>query len=150
MQRPSVEDTLLIHDLYARYSWALDSGDTDAYVELYAPDAVVFETRPEGLRRAEGHAAIREFVMRFHGNPDFPGRQHRNSQLVILPDPEGREDHWRVRTYVLTTEVRDGGPPTLFWCGRADDIVVKLDREWLIKHREIKPWAGDILERFVS
>src|SRR5580658_11334472 len=135
MQRPSVEDTLLIHDLYARYSWALDTGDTEAYVELYAPDAVVYETRPEGLRRAEGHAAIREFVMRFHGNPDFPGRQHRNSQLVILPDPDGREGHWRVRSYVLTTDVKDDGPPALFWCGRADDIVVKRAEDWFIKHR---------------
>ena len=51
-------------------------------------------------------------------------------------------------TVGLTTEVKDGDPPTLFWCGRGDDIVVKLGEEWLIKHREIKPWAGDVLELF--
>ena len=67
---------------------------------------------------------------------------------MILPDPENRDGHWRVRSYVLTTEVKDGDPPTLFWCGRGDDIVAKLGEEWLIKHREIKPWAGDVLERF--
>ena len=150
MMRPSVEDTLLIHDLYNRYSWALDTGDTEAYVQLYLPDAVVYETRPEGVRHAVGHDAIREFVQRFHSNPEFPGRQHRTSQVVILPDPEGREDHWMVHSYVLTTETKDGAPPTVFWCGRASDIVAKASGEWYLKQREIKPWAGDVLARFAT
>ena len=149
MKRPSVEDTLLIHDLFARYSWALDTGDTDAYVQLYAPDAVVLETRPEGVREARGHAAIRELVLRFHTDPAFPGRQHRTSQLVILPDPESRADHWLVRSYVLTTDTKDGAS-TLYWCGRALDVVVKVGGDWLIERREIKPWAGEILERFAA
>jgi ketosteroid isomerase-like protein len=150
VKRPSVEDTLLIHDLYARYSWALDTGDTDSYVQLYAPDAVVYETRPEGVRQASGHEAIREFVMRFHSNPDFPGRQHRTSQLVILPDPDEREDHWQVQSYVLTTETKRGGPPTVYWCGCAFDVVAKVGDDWMIKHREIKPWTGEVLRRFAA
>jgi SnoaL-like domain len=148
--RPSVEDTLLIHDLYARYSWALDTGDTESYVQLYTPDAVVYENRPEGVREATGHGEIREFVMRFHANPDFPGRQHRTTGLVILPDPDGRADHWRCRSYVLTTEFTDGGQATLFWCGHASDTVAKVEGEWLIKARTIKPWAGDVLARFAD
>jgi hypothetical protein len=150
MKRPSVEDTLLIHDLVARYSWALDTGDTDSYVRLYAPDGVVLETRPEGVREARGRDAIRELVLRFHSDIAFPGRQHRSSQLVILPDPEGRADRWLVRAYVLTTEMKGGHEPTLFWCGHTSDVVVKLEGEWFIKRREINPWAGDILERFAA
>lgn len=150
MKRASVEDTLLIHDLYARYSWALDTGDTDAYVRLYAPDAVVIENLEDGVREARGHDEIREFVLRFHGNPEFPGRQHRTSQLVILPDPEGREDHWHVRSYVLTTETKDGKPPLLYWCGAAFDTVAKVDGEWFLATREIKQWSGDLLERFAA
>jgi ketosteroid isomerase-like protein len=150
LKRPSVEDTLLIHDLYARYSWALDTGDTDAYVQLYTPDAVVHETRPEGVRQAVGHDGIRELVMRFHGDPNFPGRQHRTSQIVIAPDPQGRAGHWLVRGYVLTTDNKDGGPPTLYWCGHTTDTVVKAGDDWLIAEREIKPWAGDVLGRFAA
>ena len=150
MRRPSVEDTLLIHDLYARYSWALDTGDTEAYVQLYLPDAVVYETRTDGVREAAGHEAIRALVRRFHDDPEFPGRQHRTSQLVISPDPDGREDHWLVRGYVLTTDTKDGRPPTLYWSGHTIDIVTRVGPDWFIKRREIKPWSGDVLDRFAS
>ena len=144
MNRPAVEDQLSIHDLYARYSWALDTGDTEAYVRLFTTDAVVYETAPEGTREIEGHDQIREFVLRFHRNPAFPGRQHRISQILISPDPEGRPDHWQVRSYVLTTETKDGYTPNVFWCGYGEDIVRKVDAEWLITSREIKPWGVDV------
>jgi hypothetical protein len=150
MKRPSLEDTLLIHDLFARYSWALDTGDTDSYVQLYAPDAVILEARPEGVREARGHDAIRELVLRFHNDPAFPGRQHRSSQVVILPDPEGRADRWLVRAYVLTTEAGGGHSPSVYWCGHTTDIVVKIAADWVIERREINSWAGDVLSRFAA
>ena len=147
MNRPAVEDQLLIHDLYARYSWALDSGDTEAYVQLFATDAVVYETAREGTRQIEGHDQIREFILRFHRNPDFPGRQHRISQIVISPDPDGRADHWHVRSYVLTTETKDGYAPSVFWCGYGEDIVAKVGGDWFIRSREIRPWGVDVFTR---
>jgi hypothetical protein len=150
LKQPSLEDRALIHDLYARYSWALDTGDTEAYVDLFAPDAVVYETVAEGVRRAVGHEEIREFVLRFHRNPDFPGRQHRISQVLILPEPEGREDRWLVRSYVLTTEVKSGQPPTVFWCGYGEDVVTKRDGRWLIESRKIMPWNEEAFGRRLS
>ncbi len=39
MQGPSTQDRLEIYELYARYSWALDTGDTDGYVALFTKDA---------------------------------------------------------------------------------------------------------------
>jgi len=150
VRHPEAGDTLLIHELYARYSWALDTGNTDDYVRLFHPSARVYETTAAGLNEATGHDAIRAFVLRFHGNPDFPGRQHRISQIVIDPDPKGRPDHWSVRSYVLTTETAIGGPPALYWTGCAFDTVVKVDGEWLIVEREIRPWAGEQLERFAA
>ena len=150
MNHPAVEDALLIHELYARYSWALDTGNTEDYVRLFHPTATVYETTAAGVNEATGHDAIRAFVLRFHRNPDFPGRQHRISQIVIDPDPEGREDHWRVSSYVLTTETVPGAPPTLFWSGCAFDTVAKVGGEWRIAEREIRPWAGEQLVRFAG
>jgi hypothetical protein len=148
VKRPAAEDVLLIHELYARYSWALDTGNTEDYVRLFLPSATVYESTSTGVNEAMGHDAIRAFVLRFHGNPEFPGRQHRISQIVIDPDPQGRPDHWLVRSYVLTTETAPGAPPTLFWSGCAFDTVAKVAGEWRIAEREIRPWAGEQLERF--
>jgi hypothetical protein len=141
VRRPTAEDQLSIHDLYARYSWALDTGDTEGYVRLFATDAVVHENAADGAREIVGHDQIREFVLRFHENPEFPGRQHRIGQIVISPDPAGRPDHWHVRSYVLTTQTEDGYTPSVFWCGYGEDVVAKVDDEWLIRSREIKPWG---------
>jgi len=47
MHGPSVHDRLEIQDLYARYSWALDTGDTDGYVALFTADAEATEETRE-------------------------------------------------------------------------------------------------------
>jgi ketosteroid isomerase-like protein len=147
---PSVQDRLLIDELYARYSWALDTGDTDGYVDLFTPDAVVYETVPDGLRRVAGREEIREFVLRFHRNPDFPGRQHRFGQLLIARDPAGRDDRRLVRSYVLTTETKDGYAPTLYWCGWCEDVVRRLDGRWLIESRTIRPWTAELFRSGIA
>ena len=100
MNELSVDDRLLIQDLYARYSWALDTRDTDAYVGLFLRDAVVIENAAAGAVRVEGHDAIRTWVRRFHDDPAFPGRQHRTSQILIRPDPGGPHHAGRSRAVV--------------------------------------------------
>ncbi len=73
MQGPSTQDRLEIYELYARYSWALDTGDTDGYVALFTTDAVVTEeTRDRGSRCGKGHDEIRKLVMKFHYSRGFP------------------------------------------------------------------------------
>jgi hypothetical protein len=148
MKRPEVEDRILIDELYARYSWALDTGDTEGYVSLFLPDAEIVENLPDRVERGRGHDAVRELVLRFHRRPDFPGRQHRSTQLVVEPDPEGRNDHWLVRSYVLTTQPGPAEKPEVYWCGYCEDIVAKSNGEWFFARRDIRPWSGDVLARF--
>jgi SnoaL-like protein len=148
---PSAEDRARIEELYSRYSWALDTGDTDGYVALFTEDAeVTEEARDGGLEVKRGHAEIRELVLKFHENPEFPGRQHRMSQFVYEPDPEGRPDHWQVHAYVLTTQNRPPEPPTVYWCGHVTDVVAKVDGVWRLRSKAIKGWAGEVLSRFGS
>ena len=55
MAGPSAEDRTLIYEMYARYSWALDTGDTDGYVALFTDDAeATEETRTGDARGAQG------------------------------------------------------------------------------------------------
>lgn len=147
MPRPSVEDELAIRELYARYCWALDTGDTDGYVALFAPEAEATEETASGeLEVRKGREEIRKLVLKFHERPDFPGHQHQMAQLVF--EPEERPDHWIVRSYAWATINRPPKPPYLHWCGHIRDVVAKIDGEWQIVAKDIMGWSGEVLRRF--
>lgn len=151
MQRPSPEDRAEIQELYARYSWALDTGDTDAYVALFTEDAEASEeTRSGTVEVYKGREEIRKLVRKFHERADFPGHQLQMAQFVFEPDPQGRPQHWVVRSYAWATISRPPEPPRLHWCGHVRDIVVKVDGAWKIRSKAIRGWAGEVLARFHS
>lgn len=146
---PSVEDRFAIQDLYARYCWALDTGDTDGYVAMFTEDAeIVEEMREGGLDVRRGRDAVRALVRKFHERPDFPGHQHQMAQFVFAPDPDRRRDHWVVTSYAWATENRPPAPPKLYWCGHVRDIIAKVDGVWLIRSKQIMGWAGEVLAGF--
>ena len=149
MARPAVEDELAIRELYARYSWALDTGDTDAYCALFTEDAEATEETASGeLETRKGRDEIRKLVLKFHQRPDFPGHQHQMAQFVFEPDPASRPDRWVVRSYAWATINRPPEPPHLHWCGHIRDVVAKVDGEWKIAEKDIMGWAGEVLHRF--
>ncbi len=149
MNAPSVQDRLEIYELYARYSWALDTGDTEGYVALFTVDAeATEETREGGLEVRQGRDEIRKLVLKFHERVDFPGHQHQMAQFVFEPDPLGRPEHWVVRTYAWATINRPPAPPHLHWCGHVRDVVVKDGGEWKIRSKAIMGWTGTVLSRF--
>lgn len=151
MPLPTTEDELAIRNLYARYSWALDTGDTDGYVALFTPDATATEeTRNGGLEVRQGREEIRKLVLKFHEMPGFPGHQHQMAQFLFEPDPKGRTDHWQVRSYAWATINRPPQPPYLHWCGHIRDVVAKIDGEWLIAEKDIMGWAAEVLHRFAQ
>lgn len=151
MPGPSTEDRVEIYELYARYSWALDTGDTEGYVALFTDDAVATEeTRSGTLETRQGRDEIRKLVLKFHERADFPGHQHQMAQFVFERDPEGRPQHWVVRSYAWATINRPPDPPHLHWCGHIRDVVAKIDGEWKIRSKDIMGWSGKVLSRFDS
>ena len=149
MNGPSTEDRLQILELYARYCWALDTGDTDAYVALFTEDAeATEETRDRGLEVRKGRDEIRKLVLKFHQRPGFPGHQHQMAQFVFEADPQGRADHWVVRSYAWATINHPPAPPHLHWCGHIRDVIAKVDGQWLIRSKDIMGWAGAVLAGF--
>ncbi len=146
---PTTQDRTEIYELYARYSWALDTGDTEAYLDLFTTDAIATEeTSSGGIEVRQGRDEIRKLVRKFHDRPDFPGHQHQMAQFVFDADPEGRPDHWAVRSYAWATINRPPAHPYLHWCGHVRDVVAKVDGVWLIQSKEIMGWAGAVLSRF--
>ena len=149
MHGPSFQDRTEIYELYARYSWALDTGDTDGYVALFTADAEVTEETSSGeLEVRKGHDGVRKLVLKFHQRPDFPGHQHQMTQFVFEADPKGRPDHWVVRSYAWATINHPPAPPHLHWCGHVRDVVAKVDGVWKIHSKDIMGWAGAVLSRF--
>lgn len=146
---PGTEDRTAIYELYARYSWALDTGDTEGYLDLFTADAIATEETSGGeIEVRQGRDELRKLVRKFHDRPDFPGHQHQMAQFVFEPDPEARADHWVVRSYAWATINRPPAHPYLHWCGHVRDVVAKVDGAWLIRSKEIMGWAGAVLSRF--
>jgi uncharacterized protein (TIGR02246 family) len=58
----TAKDRLGIFDLFARYAWAYDCGDAEAYAETFTEDGVLAD---ENDLRAVGRPAIAEAIKRF-------------------------------------------------------------------------------------
>ena len=106
-------DRLAILEQIARYSYAWDDRDLEAYIALFVEDAsfVVDPELPGGPSvNATGHEAIRTWA-RERMDARKPGVQVRHHQSGTLFDELG-EDQARTRTMLLTSRVGpDGEPP---------------------------------------
>jgi uncharacterized protein (TIGR02246 family) len=113
------QDYLEIQQLYARYNWAIDAGDIEAYVALYTPDGT-FNT-------FNGAAGLRTFMK------DRPAgtRRHWNTNLIITPSPEGANG--KVYLMLLDVGVK---PPAASAAARYEDRLVKTAGGWRFKKRQ--------------
>jgi uncharacterized protein (TIGR02246 family) len=138
-----VQDRLMIEDLMARYEWALDTGDADAYGALFTSDGVLVS----GPRETKGRDAIakevRDLSARFRaaekanadGTPTRPRKVIHSYSNVIL-DIKGNEataksnwiEVWNIRT----------GSPEVGGAGEYHDRLVKQNGKWQFQHREIR------------
>ena len=143
-KRPSVSDRIAIDDLLARYAWALDTGDIDGLLDCFAPNAVIIEEVFEDPDRWEGHAGIRQLAEHYRGAPDFPGRQHHVSQVLV----SGQAPRCFVRSFAFVTECRGEPPYVLRFAGYYEDEVRKSKGTWHFSERVIRLWDGPALARF--
>lgn len=147
---PPLQDRLEIDDLYVRYLWALDTGDSDAYVDTFFADGIVREDQQDGSTfEGIGHEEVRKFVHKYHGDPAWAGHQHRETNRIFQLDPESRSDHYCVQSYVFSTVFdTDAHAASVTWAGYYRDVVARRDGEWKFVERWIAPWKGAVLKRF--
>lgn len=146
MAKLAIEDRLAITDLIADYAWALDTGDVEALVACFTPDARMVEEVFEDPDVWEGHDGIRRVAEHYRNAPGFPGRQHHVTQIQWFPQADGSV---KTRAFAFVTECHGEPPYELRFCGYYDDHVVKGgDGRWRFFRRTVRLWDGEILRNF--
>jgi ketosteroid isomerase-like protein len=135
------EDRAQIEDLQARYLFALDFRDPDAYAATFTEDGVL----DYGAGKIQGRAAIREMVARMRANDE---RQRTDDKSGLRP-AAGRHN---IANIVLEID-GDRARGTAYWFhmgnanperraqlnsfGHYEDELVKVNGEWLFGLRKI-------------
>jgi ketosteroid isomerase-like protein len=140
----TVADRVAINDLLAEYAWALDTGDVDALVACFTPDALVLEEVFEDADRWEGRDEISRFAEHYFNVPNFPGRQHHVTQLLV----KGNSKQCSARSFAFVTECQGEPPYTIRFAGYYEDKLVKVRNRWLFRERIIRLWDGEVLAHF--
>lgn len=129
------EDRAAIEDLQARYLFALDWGDADAYAECFAEDGVL----DWAFGVTEGREAIREEARGMAGKLEQVfGKgvklRHFVTQLAITVN--GDRAHSRAYWFEAMNNGPDG-EPKMGTFGHYEDECIRVDGRWLFKRRKI-------------
>jgi 3-phenylpropionate/cinnamic acid dioxygenase small subunit len=124
----SPEDRATLHDVYARYAYAFDGADADAWAALFAADG---RFAPPGIPEVVGTEALREFVA--SRSSELPGMRHLMSNVLV----EGTEAGARGSAYFLCFRLGPDGAFRIRNFGRYDDEFVKEGDTWKIARRSV-------------
>ena len=122
-----VDDLVEIQQLYARYNWTIDAGDSEGYASTFTPDGV--------FNANVGHDAIVKFADTFHAGLGSHVR-HWNTNLMILPTPNGASG----QVYLVLVDFANK-PATIVTSASYTDELVKTAQGWRFKKRTSK---GDV------
>jgi hypothetical protein len=111
-------DYLEIQQLYAKYNFAIDASDAQAYAALFVPDG--------SFNAYTGHDALVGFIK---GRPSGNLR-HWNTNLVITGTPEGANG----AVYLMLLDV-GVNPPVVTRAAKYEDTLVKTANGWRFKKR---------------
>jgi hypothetical protein len=139
------DDRFAIKDLMARYAWALDTGDVEAFIGCFAPEGVLVEHVFDEPDCWQGHESLRQLAEQYRRIPDFPGRQHYCGNTLVTAQPGGRA---HARSFTLVSECQGDPPYRLRFCGYFDDELVRREGQWLFERRTLRLWDGEVLVRF--
>ena len=124
-----------IRRLLARYNFAVDFGDAEAWADCFTPDGV-FICTPEGgplTGRHAGRDALVAYARTHYGIAKGNAR-HWNWNLDI--DGDGQTATMRCYMTVFTA-TRSESPATLSVTGVYRDSLAKVDGRWLFTQRHI-------------
>lgn len=123
----TAQDLVEIQQLYAKYNWTLDSGDSQGYAATFTPDGV--------FNNNVGQEAIAKFADGFHKGIGSH-LKHWNTNLMITPTPTGAAG----QVYLVLVDFATK-PASIFTSATYADELVKTPQGWRFKKRATK---GDV------
>ncbi|MGA2305094.1 MAG: nuclear transport factor 2 family protein [Acidimicrobiales bacterium] len=122
----TVEDQLAIQGLTARYNFAIDTGDGEAFAAAFVENGVL----DAAGQVTEGRAALADYARAFAGSVRAP--RHVITNLVI----DGDGTFATLKAY-LQLSIMSGEPPqsTVLAIGGYDDTLSKEDGTWRFVRR---------------
>lgn len=133
----TADDYLELMDLFARYAWALDTGDIDTLMTLFTDEPWI-EDPPQG--RLTGRAGVRQFLWKVIDRPIHHNRQHIVQPRVVHGGPE----HCEVVSFWVVGELK-GETAELARRGYYTDQCVKVDGSWRFASRYVRYWLPESL-----
>ena len=137
--RNYAEDRAEIEDLMARYLFAIDYNDWDAYVGVFAPDGVLEFASGTSVGRPAIRAMVTKFaegIGRFYHTEDGKPAKLRHVVLQSVIRVEGSRAWGRT----LWLEMANHGPGDTMKMGTYgiyEDEFKKVDGQWLIAKRNV-------------
>jgi uncharacterized protein (TIGR02246 family) len=138
-----MQDRAAIEALMWRYVRALDTLDANAYAAVFTEDGAF----GSGSTQRRGRADLKQMVTDLKtartereaaGQPASPPMYHviTNDNVEFV----GR-DEARYHSYWMTVFGAAGAetPPRVAAAGRGVDVLVRVNGQWLIKHRDVAP-----------
>lgn len=129
----TVEDRVLIRELYDRLYWAMNHGDREDLIACFAPGGLL--RKYNGETSSPEHSA--ETGYKWSRDPVGRTYQHHVTNVIVEPDPEGRRDHRAVRMYFLVTGVWEPPHVIIRWSCEARDTLRRVDGQWRFVERAI-------------
>jgi hypothetical protein len=133
------QDRAEIEDLMARYLFAIDYADWDAYVATFAPDGELTFASGTSKGREAIRAAVTRFaegIGRFYHTEDGQPAKLRHIVLQTVIRVEG-DRAWGRSQWLEMANHGPGDEPKIGTYGIYEDEFVKLDGRWLIARRNV-------------
>lgn len=129
-------DRLAIVELIARYNWAIDTRDADAFAATFTADGAFVDSGEEPIR---GPEQLRGMVAAIAQSPRAAGLQHWTANLVVL---EAAGDRAVVKAYMMgPLDAGEGAGVGVV--GFYVDTLVKASDGWRFEQRCWQPWDAE-------
>ncbi len=138
-------DRAEIEDVMARYLFAIDFHDWDAYVETFAPDGTIEFASGTYTGREEIREAVTRFaegIGNFYQTEDGQPAKLRHVILQSTIRVEG-DRAWATSLWVEMANDGPGGTLKMGTFGVYEDELAKIDGQWLLAYRNV---LNDFLE----